>query len=134
MTQTVSKCPFAAGSPRNALAGAESNAAWWPTQLNLKLLQQNPQVVPPSLNVTEAAADLVAFDQIGTFLLRLTRLSERAEDTSTALGSDLMSFALEGYGLLKVSGKNQGLEDLRRDLGARFARGAARTTPEPATA
>lgn len=26
----------------------------------LKLLQQNPQVVPPSLDVTEAAADLVA--------------------------------------------------------------------------
>jgi hypothetical protein len=100
----------------------------------LKLLQQNPQVVPPSLDVAEAAADLVAFDQIGSFLLRLTRLSERAEDTSTALGSDLMSFALEGYGLLRVSGQNQGLEDLRRDLGARFARRAARTTPEPAPA
>jgi hypothetical protein len=100
----------------------------------LKLLLQNPQVVPPSLNVTEAAADLVAFDQIGSFLLRLSRLSERAEDTSTALGSDLMSFALEGYGLLRVSGKNQGLEDLRRDLGARFARSAARATPEPAPA
>lgn len=100
----------------------------------LKLLQQNPQVVPPSLDVAEAAADLVAFDQIGSFLLRLTRLSARAEDTSTALGSDLMSFALEGYGLLKVSGKNQGLEDLRRDLGARFARGAARPTSEPAPA
>jgi hypothetical protein len=98
----------------------------------LKLLQQNPQVVPPSLNVTEAAADLVAFDQIGTFLLRLSRLSERAEDTSTALGSDLMSFALEGYGLLRVSGKNQGLEDVRRDLGNRFARGAPRTPTEPA--
>ncbi|MBD8900200.1 hypothetical protein [Rhodanobacter sp. DHG33] len=97
----------------------------------LKLLQQNPQVVPPSLNLTEAAADLMAFDQVGTFLMRLTRLSERAEDTSTALGSDLMSFALEGYGLLRVSGKNQGLEDLRRDLSARFARGAARGVPEP---
>lgn len=43
-----------------------------------------------------------------------------------------MSFALEGYGLLRVSGKNQGLEDLRRELGTRFARGAARSTPEPA--
>ncbi len=102
----------------------------------LKLLQQNPQVVPPSLSVDEAQADLAAYDQIGTFLLRLARLSERARDTSTALGSDLMSFALEGYGLLRVSGKNQGQEDLRRELGARFARGAARTSPEatPATA
>ncbi len=100
----------------------------------LKLLQQNPQVVPPSLDVPEAAADLVAFDQIGSFLLRLSRLHERAEDTSTALGSDLMSFALEGYGLLRVSGKNQGLEDLRRDLGVRFARSAPRTAPEPVPA
>jgi hypothetical protein len=66
--------------------------------------------------------------------MRLTRLSERAEDTSTALGSDLMSFALEGYGLLRVSGQNQGLEDLRRDLVSRFSRSAARATPEPAPA
>jgi hypothetical protein len=100
----------------------------------LKLLQQNPQVVPPSLNVTEAAADLVAFDQIGSFLMRLTRISERANDTSTALGSDLMSFALEGYGVLGVSGKNQGLGDLRRELGARFSRSASRTASEPAPA
>ena len=100
----------------------------------LKLLQQNPQVVPPSLNVIEAAADLAAFDQIGTFLMRLTRLGERAGDTSTALGSDLMSFALEGYGLLRVSGKNQGLVDLRRDLSARFARGSARSASEPVPA
>lgn len=100
----------------------------------LKLLQQNPQVVPPSLGVDEAQADLAAFDQIGSFLMRLTRLSERAQDTSTALGSDLMSFALEGYGLLRVSGKNQGLEDLRRELGARFARSASRSAAEPVPA
>lgn len=88
-------------------------------------------MVPPSLNVGEVAADLVPFDQVGTFLMRLTQLSERANDASTALGSDLMSFALEGYGMLRVSGKNQGLEDLRRELGARFSRGASRTASEP---
>jgi hypothetical protein len=100
----------------------------------LKLLAQNPQVVPPSLNVAEAQADLAAFDQLGTFLMRLQRLSERAQDSSTALGSDLMQFALEGYGLLKVSGKNQGLEELRRSLSSRFIRGAARTAAEAAPA
>jgi hypothetical protein len=102
----------------------------------LKLLVQNPQVVPPSLNVGEAQADLAAFDQLGTFLMRLQRLGERAQDTSTALGSDLMQFALEGYGLLRVSGKNQGLEELRRDLSSRFSRSAARApaTPAPAVA
>lgn len=96
----------------------------------LKLLQQNPQVAPPSLSMDDGQADLAAFDQIGTFLMRLTRLSERAQDTSIALGSDLMSFALAGYGLLRVSGKNQGLEDLRRELGARFARSASGSAVE----
>ncbi|HWU77663.1 MAG TPA: hypothetical protein VN043_14255 [Rhodanobacter sp.] len=100
----------------------------------LKLLTQNPQVVPPSLNVAEAQADLTAFDQLGTFLMRLQRLSERAQDSSTALGSDLMQFALEGYALLRVTGKNQGLEELRRDLSTRFSRGTARTPSEPAPA
>jgi hypothetical protein len=100
----------------------------------LKLLVQNPQVVPPSLNVAEAQADLAAFEQIGTFLMRLMRLSERAQDTSTALGSDLMQFALEGYGLLRVTGKNQGLEELRRELSSRFSRAAPRTASEPAPA
>jgi hypothetical protein len=33
-----------------------------------------------------------------------------------------MSVALQGYALLKVSGKNQGLEGLRKELGARFAK------------
>ena len=100
----------------------------------LKLLAQNPQVVPPSLDVAEAQADLAAFDQLGIFQMRLQRLSERAQDTSTALGSDLMQFALEGYGLLKVSGKNQGLEDLRRSLSTRFSRHTQRAVSDPAPA
>lgn len=46
-----------------------------------------------------------------------------------------MSFALEGYALLKVAGKNQCLEGLCKDLSARFARGPKATAPaEPAGA
>lgn len=37
-----------------------------------------------------------------------------------ALGSDMMLAALEGYALLKVSGKSMGLDGLRKDLGARW--------------
>lgn len=33
-----------------------------------------------------------------------------------------MRCALDGYALLKVSGRNQGLEGLRRDLGTRFSK------------
>ena len=44
---TESKCPFSGGAPRNAVAGASTNAAWWPNQLNVKLLNQNSPLSDP---------------------------------------------------------------------------------------
>jgi catalase-peroxidase len=35
---TESKCPFSGGAGSQAVSGALSNAAWWPNQLNLKML------------------------------------------------------------------------------------------------
>jgi hypothetical protein len=64
----------------------------------------------------------------------LQQLTERASDTEVALGSDVMNCALQGYALLKVSGKNQGLEGLRKELGARFAKAARLVEVEPETA
>jgi hypothetical protein len=54
------------------------------------------------------------------------------------VGSDLMTNALEGYAVLKVTSKGQGVDDLRKMLATRFARGSrAPSTPvtptEPAT-
>lgn len=92
-------------------------------RLALSALEQNPQVVPPSLTLGDALQDLATLDQLRPRLQRLQRLSERAVDTEAALGSDVMSVALQGYALLKVAGKNQGLEGLRKALGARFMRG-----------
>jgi hypothetical protein len=40
-----------------------------------------------------------------------------------------MATALHGYGLLKLSGRDQGLEALRESLGSRFVK-KPRTTPE----
>ena len=48
---------------------------------------------------------------------------ERAADTDIALGSDVMNVALKAYGQLKLSGRTEGLEPIRRELGARFAKG-----------
>ena len=53
---------------------------------------------------------------------RLQRLGERVVDTDMAAGAVVMRTALQGYALLKVSGKNQGLEGLRETVGERFAR------------
>ncbi|MCI4566698.1 hypothetical protein [Lysobacter sp. CFH 32150] len=88
----------------------------------LSVLAQNPQIVPPSLPLAEAQSDLRALDRLRPVLDRLQRLAERGADTEIALGSDVMDVALEGYGLLKVSGKNQGLDGLRKELSSRFSR------------
>ena len=98
----------------------------------LSVLTQNPQIVPPSLHVADAQADLLALDRLRPVLDRLQKLAERGSDTEIALGSEAMDVALEGYGLLKVSGKNQGLDGLRKELSSRWAK--TRRAPEAAVA
>lgn len=93
----------------------------------LTVLAQNPDVVPSGLGLAEGQADLAALDRLRPVLARLQRLVERAEDSEMALGSDLMSVALEGYSLLKTTGRNKGLEGASEAIGARFARGPRRS-------
>jgi hypothetical protein len=88
----------------------------------LNVLAQNPQAVPGSLDLLEAQRDLMTLDQLRSRTTRLHQLLGRAEDTKTALGSEVMNASLEGYALLKVVGKGCGLESLRRDMAARFSR------------
>ena len=76
----------------------------------LNVLTQNPQVVPATLDLQEAQRDLIALDQMRSRTTRLRQLLGRAEDTETALGSDVMNASLEGYALLTVVGKGSGLE------------------------
>ena len=99
----------------------------------LRVLEQNPQVVPPGLDLAEAQADLLALDQLAPLLDRLQRLAERGRDTEMALGADVMDVALEGYALLGVSGKQQGLDGLRKQLSSRWARSRS-AEAEPAEA
>jgi hypothetical protein len=100
----------------------------------IALLAENPQVVPPSVGLADAQADLATLDRLRPRLARLQRLTARAEDSETALGSDVMSLALEGYALLKVAGRNQGLEGLRRELGSRFNKTRSADPAPPAQA
>jgi catalase-peroxidase len=41
------KCPFSGGARRSTAAGATTNAAWWPNQLNLKILHQHSPLSDP---------------------------------------------------------------------------------------
>ena len=99
----------------------------------LTVLAANPQIVPPNLGLADAQADLVALDALRPRLLKLKQLTERASDTEIALGADIMATALEGYALLGVSGKDEGLKAARRELSNRFAKTARAVTAPVAT-
>lgn len=88
----------------------------------LLVLQANPQIVPPSLGLEEALADLAALDVLRPRLIQLRQLVERAQDTEIALGADIMAVATDAYALLKVSGKDEGLKAARRELSTRWAK------------
>ena len=44
---TESMCPFSGAIRKEAITGASNNAAWWPNQLNLKLLNQQSPLTNP---------------------------------------------------------------------------------------
>jgi catalase-peroxidase len=50
---TESMCPFSGATRKQAVAGVSMNTAWWPDQLNLKLLNQNS----PRFNPMEKSFD-----------------------------------------------------------------------------
>lgn len=94
----------------------------------VNVMADNSGILPRNLDLTALQRDLAALDVLRPRLLRLTRLHERANDTEMALGSDLMTNALEGYAFLKIAGEGEGLRALRRMLSARFNRSPNRTS------
>ena len=56
-----SKCPFA-GDRKHSLAGAQTNAGWWPNQLNLKILHQNSSLSDPMDPAFDYAEEFKSLD------------------------------------------------------------------------
>lgn len=88
----------------------------------LQVVAQNPQMIPPNIPISAAQADLKLLDQLRPVFARIARLNARGNDTDAALGNDILSVALQAYGLLKLTGRAEGMEALRRDLSGLFAR------------
>ena len=86
----------------------------------LGVLDNNLHLMPRSFDIEEMRRDLAAHDALNQRMVRLTRLTEKMRHTEMALGSDVMSAALEGYKVLKATGRGQGIEALQRLLGERF--------------
>jgi hypothetical protein len=100
----------------------------------LRTLEAHPQIVPPSLDVAGARADLDALDTLRPLLEAVQRLHSQLEDTVRLLGHDVMDFAYEGYQQLKLSGAAHGLEEMRRELGQQFSRPRRRQEGAPPAA
>jgi hypothetical protein len=87
-----------------ARMGAKSEAFCRET---LATLAAHPQRVPSEFDLARAQADLAAADALHARLLRLRRLTERAEDSELALGCDVMMAALQGHALLEACGRDE---------------------------
>jgi hypothetical protein len=99
------------------------------------VIGQNPGILSRNFDDEGLRRDLATLDALRPRLIRLARLMERANDTEMALGSDLMTNSLEAYAFLKIAGKGEGLDALRKMLSARFNRSPGKTgdTPEVAS-
>lgn len=95
---------------------------------------ENPGVLPRNFDLEAFQRDLAALDALRPRLQRITRIRERILGAEVALGSDLMNASLEGYAVLKVSGKGEGMEGLRKLLAQRFNRASRSNAAEPAPA
>ena len=97
--------------------------------------RQNAGKLPTdtAADLTAEEADLAALDKLRPRLARLTALTEKADDSEVATGSDIMVFSLTLYGILKAIGAGAGLDALKAQMGARFARGPKAPAPTPPT-
>ena len=86
------------------------------------VLRQNPDIVPSSFDLTGLQQDFAALDALRPRLQRLRALTDMADDTEVALGSDIISAALDGYALAKVSGKGAALDTLKNAMQTRLSR------------
>jgi hypothetical protein len=128
-TQLAGLISLSAPTKRSVLRMGQKSEAF--CRQTLRVLGENPQVVPPNVSLADGLADLTALDALRPIMVRLSRLNDRASDTETALGSDVMAVALRGYSLLKLTGRSEGLAPLRAQLGSRFAKTARQTPPAP---
>lgn len=59
---TEAQCPFSSGNRQQAVAGARSNADWWPNQLNLNILNQHSPLNNPMDQGFNYAAEFKTLD------------------------------------------------------------------------
>ena len=99
----------------------------------LRVLAQNPRIVPASLDVPAAQQDLDALEKLRSVQVVMQRLMSRVDDTVIGLGSDVMEAAREGYNHIKVASASHGLEEVRRELALRWTKSRRPAEEAPAS-
>lgn len=83
------------------------------------VLGQNKEILPPTFDYEEMEDDLAAYAALQGRVLRIREVLAKMDDTQTALGSDIMVAASEGYALMKLFGKAEGLSELQQAMRVR---------------
>ena len=86
------------------------------------VLRQNAGMVPADFELAEFQQDIATLDALRPRLQRLRALTDRADDTELALGSDILSASLDGYALIKVFGQGASLDTLKEAMKTRLSR------------
>lgn len=100
----------------------------------LEVAEQHAGLMPRDFDIGAFRQDHLALAALRPRLARMAYLMQRMEDTERALGSDIMAAALEVYGVLKVAGKDKGVDEARNALAERFNRRRAAASAPPPTA
>jgi hypothetical protein len=99
----------------------------------LNSAQQNPNFVPPYLDVAEGRKDLALFRQLTRVLVPMQQLFEAADDTTLAVGSEAYTGMLTYYNSAKRAAKDgvPGADAVVNALKVRFAQAASSPSTPP---
>lgn len=95
------------------------------------VLEQNQQVLPPTFDLADMKRDMESYELLRPRALRLREVMARVDDTQIALGSDVITASLAGYKLMKMFGKSEGLDALKKAIGPRGGGKPGKDDPEP---
>ena len=91
-------------------------------QGTLELARQNPQIVPPLVDVAALERDLALRDKLAPLEAALTLLATKLNHTRRLANADLYDGCLDIYHELQRHGQDQGLDALLAPLRERFKR------------
>ncbi len=103
---TEAQCPFSGGARKHTVAGARTNADWWPDQLNVKILHRHSSLSNPMGGTYNYAKEFKSLD-LGSVIRDLHALMTMSQDWWPAdyghYGPFFIRMAWHGAGTYRVA-------------------------------